>query len=68
MLIMAVVKKSPAFLADIINGDILLRIGEVEIYDLDSFQDALGKYAGTETQVIVWRKGNEIKKSIKLNP
>lgn len=68
MLILAVLKNSPAFHADIINGDILRRVGENEIYDLDSYLDALGKYAGTETQVVVWRKGNEIKKSIKLNP
>jgi len=68
MLILAVIKNSPAFHADIINGDILRRVGENEIYSLDSYLDALGKYAGTETQVIVWRKGNEIKKDIKLNP
>jgi len=68
MLIMVIVKNSPAFNADIINGDILRRVGEIAIYNEDTYQEALVKYAGTETQVIVWRKGNEIKKDIKLNP
>lgn len=68
MLIKAVIKNTPAFHADIINGDILRKVGEVEIYNLDSLKDAVEKYAGSETQVIVWRNGNEIKKDIKLNP
>lgn len=68
MLVYAVIKGTPAYQADIINGDILRSVGEIEINSQDSFQEAVEKYAGTEVQVIVWRKGNEIKKNIKLNP
>jgi PDZ domain len=68
MLILAVIKGTPAFQADIINGDILRKVGEIEINSRDSYEEAVEKYAGTETQVVVWRKGNEIKKDIKLKP
>jgi PDZ domain len=51
----AVIKGSPAFHADILRGDVIIRIGEIEVYDLDSFTNAVKRYAGGKTVVRVLR-------------
>jgi hypothetical protein len=67
VIVNAVIKNSPAFQADILKGDILKRIEDVEIYDVKSFHDATDKYAGKKVHVIFFRDGNEINKEIELN-
>lgn len=64
--IYAVVKRSPAFEADILQGDVLRKIGDITIYDQDSFQRALSQYEGKEVGVIIIRDGKEIIKFVKL--
>lgn len=66
MLIYAVVKGSPAFEADILKGDILRKIGDVSVFDLESFQRALSENEGKETDVTLFRANKEIIKSVKL--
>jgi len=66
MLVYAVIKGSPAFEADILRGDILQKIGEVLIFDQESFQRALSKYEGQETKVVILRGNKQITKTIKL--
>jgi hypothetical protein len=66
MLVYAVVKGSPAFEADILEGDIIRKIGDTYIYDKNSFRWAVAKYEGEKVNVIVLRDGKEITKSIKL--
>lgn len=67
MLINAVIKGSPAFHADIFRGDVLRRIGSVEIYSSESFQEALTKYQGQSVPVVIYRNGKKIEKEIKFN-
>ena len=67
MLIEAVIKNSPAYRSDIFRGDILRKIGDVDIYDGKSFQEALEKYAGQTVSVIIYRDGEIIEKQIQLN-
>lgn len=66
VLIYAVIKGSPAFEADIINGDILKQIGDVSVFDNDSLQKALGKYEGREVDVVIVRGDKKFHKSVKL--
>ena len=66
-LVIAVIKGSPAFRADILKGDILKKISNVDIYDVSSVQDALGQHAGEEVTVEILRDGKTIEKQIKLN-
>lgn len=66
ILIYAVIKGSPAFDADILKGDVLRKIGDVLVFDMDSFQGALAKYKGRETDVVIVREGKELHKTIKL--
>jgi hypothetical protein len=67
VLVYAVIKNSPAFRADILKGDILRKIGDLELYDPKSFQEAVGKYAGQKVIVQILRDGKEIQKEIQLD-
>lgn len=66
VLIYAVIKGSPAFEADILKGDVLRKIGDVSVYDQESFQRALSDYESKETNVTILRGEKEITKSVKL--
>lgn len=65
--VQAVEKTSPAFLADIFRGDILKKIGNIEITDIKNCSEAIGLQAGKKTTVAILREGNEIEKEIVFN-
>lgn len=67
VLIDAVVKKSPAYKADIFRGDILKSIGSIDIYSAEDFQAALKTYAGQSVTVVIYRSGEKVEKKITLN-
>jgi S1-C subfamily serine protease len=67
LLVYAVIKDSPAFRADILKGDILRKIGKIDIYDLMNFQEAMVQYAGQKVHIEILREGQTIRKTIKLN-
>ncbi|MFC1896452.1 PDZ domain-containing protein [Thermodesulfobacteriota bacterium] len=66
VMIVAVINDSPAFLEDILKGDILKRIGSVEIIDSSSFQKALELHQGDSVQVEFIRNGQPKSTSITL--
>jgi S1-C subfamily serine protease len=66
MLVKAVVNDSPAFGADVRKGDILLRIGVVDIYSDKAFDDALKIYEGETVDVVIYRNGEELEKRIRM--
>ncbi len=66
VLIYAVIKGSPAFEADILKGDVLRKIGDVAVFDAESFQKALAEYQGREVDVLIVRGDKELHKSVKL--
>jgi len=68
ILIQVVIKNTPAFYADILNGDVVLKIGNIELFDVKTAQDAIAEYAGKEVQIEIWRNGNNINKNVKFNP
>jgi len=65
--VIGVIKKSPAFRADILRGDILRKIGDVEVCDRESFFHAAARCAGQTVRVVIYRDGKEIEKEITLN-
>lgn len=67
MQVFAVVKGSPAFEADILQGDILLKIGDFSIYDRDIYQKALSQHQGKEVDVVIYRDKQEKIIPVKLN-
>ncbi|NCA70503.1 MAG: PDZ domain-containing protein [Sphingobacteriia bacterium] len=66
MLIYAVIKGSPAFQADLLEGDILRAIGDSPVFDQDTFNRAVDRYQGTETDVTLFRGTREIHRSVKI--
>lgn len=66
MMVEAVIKGSPAFDSDILRGDVIKKIGDIAIYDEDSFQRAINQYQGTRTDVLLHRGDSEISKPIQI--
>lgn len=67
VVVVAVVKNSPAFSAGIIRGDVLKGIGEMDVVDKNTLDEATNKYAGKKTTVIILRDGNKLTKEILFN-
>ena len=63
LLLLAVIKNGPFYMADIISGDVLLKIGDKDTYSKDAFE-TIDSYKGNEVDVVIWREGkNNNKKS-----
>lgn len=68
ILIGTVVKQTPAYSAEIINGDVLRKIDNTEINDVPSFTSLIHQKAGNKVTILLTRDGKEIVKEVKLNP
>ena len=66
VVISAVVKGSPAYNADIFKGDILKKIGDVDIYDTEKYTQAIDKYEGRKTEIEIYRGGEILIKNIEI--
>ncbi|MDT7042921.1 PDZ domain-containing protein [Candidatus Nitronereus thalassa] len=67
VVVVVVVKGSPAFNADVLRGDIIRQIGEIEIIDRSTLPKVVEKYAGKGVDVLLLRNGEKISKHITLN-
>jgi hypothetical protein len=67
VLVIAVAKKSPAFRADVLRGDVLQRMGDVDLYDIKSFSEIVAKFEGQKIIVELLRDGKEFQKEIQLD-
>jgi hypothetical protein len=68
VVVMAVVKGSAAFMADIMRGDILIRFGPDDVIDGQSAYGLLDKYEGQDVEVTLWRSDTEIRKVLRIRP
>lgn len=64
---LAIVKSSPAFMADLLRGDVLLRLGDDDVIDVASYMRLLDKYEGSDTQIVFLRNGEQHSKVVHLN-
>lgn len=65
--VMAVIKNSPAAESGLLRGDVLTKIGDVELHRPEQLSQAAQRYSGQSVDV-VWRRGeNEFRKSVTLN-
>lgn len=62
-----VVKDSPAFYNDLLSGDVIRRIGEVEVIDKIHFQKLIPEAKGQKVELEIFRNGKTITKQIQLN-
>jgi hypothetical protein len=67
IVVYAVVRDTPAFRADILDGDILKRINETEIMDAKHFSEIIGNFAGKSVRILILREGKEITKEVQMN-
>jgi S1-C subfamily serine protease len=67
VIVSSVVKGSPAYLADFLKGDIIKKIGDIDLYDAKSYDSSLQKYEGQKVNVIYVRDGKEMEKEIQFN-
>lgn len=67
VVVTVVVKGTPAFQADILRGDVLKAIGDTEIYDTASAQQAVESRAGQNVVIQIVRNGSPIQKEMRLN-
>jgi hypothetical protein len=62
-----VINNTPAFMADILQGDIIKKIGNIEITTVSVVLKAIEKYEGKKVSIIILRNGQKITKEIQLN-
>jgi hypothetical protein len=62
----AVIKRSPAFLADLFRGDILRRFAGKDVLDADEFFGLVAANAGKTVDLEFWRDGQNIQKKVSL--
>ena len=67
VLVTVVVKGSPAFRSDILKGDVIKRIGDTEIYDVESLMSTVPKYEGQKVVITIYRNGKLLNKEVQLN-
>lgn len=65
--ILAVIKESPAALANVLKGDDLLKIGDVDINKPDDLFAAVGQYVGQTVPVVVQRGQEKLTLQVKMN-
>jgi serine protease Do len=68
VVVTAVIKHSPAFDADFLHNDILLRINSDELEDAASFPSAMYRHAGEAAEIGFLRAGEFRTARVKLNP
>jgi membrane-associated protease RseP (regulator of RpoE activity) len=68
LLVIGVVKRSPAFSADILRGDIIKKVNNIEIADLKQYFQTMVSNANKKVTITLVRDGKEVVKEVKLNP
>ncbi len=67
VVVRAVINGSPAFLGDLFRDDILRSFGSDEILGVDDFLAKVAASAGKEVELRLWRNGQDLTKTVKLN-
>lgn len=65
--VFVIVKGSPAFLNDILEGDIIRQINEIDILDARHAFEIIGNNKGKAVSLTILRNGEEVQKKFRLN-
>jgi C-terminal processing protease CtpA/Prc len=63
-----VMRNTPAFEADVMDGDFLLEIDGLKIPDVPTFLSTIDAKRGQTIRVLLSRRGTRLTKSIRTNP
>lgn len=66
--VLAVMKKSPAFYANIFKGDIILKINSEDVFDTVDLNRKLHDHAGDQIALSLLRNGKPLGKQVQTNP
>ena len=67
VIILAVIKGTPAYNSDILRDDIIKRINDIEITNMKNFVNLIAKHKGEKVTFAIIRDGEEIIKEVKIN-
>lgn len=67
MKVSVVIKGSPAYKADVLKDDVILRVGDATVDSQADYEAALKQYMGTEVTFVLNRAGKEIAGKARLN-
>lgn len=67
VLVWVVKNDSPAFLANILEGDVILEIGNEEVKTVSDFGEKINKLAGQKVDLGIWRNGETKTISVQFN-
>jgi membrane-associated protease RseP (regulator of RpoE activity) len=67
ILTLAVVNDSPAFMANIIVGDVIIKIGDTELTSIGDYPKILQSYKGKDVPVTYIRDGKEATVNVQMN-
>lgn len=62
-----IVNQSPAFYANILPGDIILKLNDQLVDDVQMFSSALDRFGGKQIVLTIWRRGGIVQKTVTLN-
>lgn len=62
-----VITGSPAFYANVLRGDVIERMGDIDLRVKSDLRRAAVKYKGASTTILLWHDGKTTVKHIKLN-
>ncbi len=65
--IIVVIKDSPAFNADLLNGDIIRKFNNIEVVNISHFANLIAENKGQQIELEIFRNGKTITKKIQLN-
>ena len=67
MRIDGVIDNRPAQKAGLEDGDIVIKLGDIEVTDIYKYMEALGKFEAGDTATVVVKRGNKkVKKKVKF--
>jgi C-terminal processing protease CtpA/Prc len=65
--VFAIVKGSPAFLADVLRGDLVTALGNDDVIDQSSYTQLLDKYSDQDVELHFFRNGRQYSKLLHVN-
>jgi S1-C subfamily serine protease len=62
-----IIRESPAFISNILVGDVILKMNDEDVIDVNGFSRMLDRYAGTLVRLTIVRGSDEKTIQIRLN-
>ena len=68
VVVLIVMRGSPAFSNDVLEGDIIKRVNDFDVVDKMQCVEVFNKFRGKTVSLLLLRNGKEVQKQFSLNP